>query len=213
MKTYVIAFLIFGISNTIKSQNICQVHELGAPGSHIGSCSAGEIGDRIGQSFLACETGLLTKISLNTSNLARFHEAGTYNLRIGSSSNPTNSLLSGAVYQTITTAGGALALEIDLTNPFPVEANSYYAFEFESVTGSDFVSICTFNRSDYSDGDFYFGNPSFSLVGIDLDFQLEIQVSDKVPTLGEWQLIILCLFLCIIGVVATLKSRNKLIQV
>ncbi len=171
----------------------CSINGIDSNGTGLGSGPGNVL---FAQTFVACETGVVTSVSFRNHTNGT---AGTNNFKIGTSTNPPSSLLGGGVYQTFASNGGGETITITLSTPFAVTSGSVYVFEVQSTTNS--LNLAAVSTSDYADGSLYFDNGGgFNALSnsYDLDFSVEISSVD-VPTLSQWGLIILALLLMTLG--------------
>lgn len=157
--------------------------------------------DIVGQTFMPCQDGVVTSISVTHSTQWCTPEAGTYDLYIAEDPGSGTPIPATPV-ASVTLASNASNLQVstfNLTTPFAVETGTLYRFVIENDGGASEMNFRGDNN-DYPDGTFINVNNNYS-PSTDLDFEVQIQPNLEVPTLSQWGLINLALLLMIGGVV------------
>ncbi len=191
-KFFLPIFVSFVLNNSLNAQCTIAVTSSSTTGQGVST-----IGHIVGNTFQACETGSITRLTINFGVSTGTTDPGTHELRIGSTTEPPTTTVGGSVYQLFNTGSGVQTVTIDLTNPFPVVAGNQYAFDV--TAGSDLYFILD-DSPDIPNASFYshFGVSLFTIPTSNLEFTVQI-VPAPVPTLSEWGLIILALLLMTFG--------------
>ncbi|MEZ4885319.1 MAG: IPTL-CTERM sorting domain-containing protein [Chitinophagales bacterium] len=179
----------------------CTVHGVDGGNTSFGLV----VGEVLGQSFQACQSGEITSITIvNEGNPIFPSPSGTHELRIAAITAPPIAVIGDPVYQTFDTAGGTSdeTVTITLNTPFPVTAGNDYAFDI--TPGGDLSITAQQLPSDEPSGIAYVIFGSFAqFTSHDLDFGVAISAAAgpaaAIPTLSQWGLIILALLLMTAG--------------
>ena len=158
------------------------------------------LGERAGQTFTPTQDGLITSIKLNFCVTgAAMTPMGTWNLYI---STPTGGVLP-TVYETFNVTVASGLQTINLSTPFPVTKGTMYEFQYAPHTIVRYCGTCS-SPSTYAGGNIT--SQGIGVPGFDRSFEITIIDKKAIPTLSQWGLIILGLFLTIFGLVA-LRQR------
>jgi|GEM_PF-5414275 len=184
-------FTILSFSNSTFGQTCTEVNAVGGSSTGVSGGAPG-----LGQSFIACQTGEITRIRVNVTlgggatTLALSDGYGT---------------LTPVYSESVTLTSGVN--DITLATPYPVMAGNQYSF---SLNGGSFG--LGYNGGDpYANGAnfrvFPNGSPT-SASNRDLVFEVEFGPSSTpVPTMSEWGLILFGLTVLCVGGVAIRRSK------
>ncbi|MGB0929497.1 MAG: hypothetical protein ACPGVB_01890 [Chitinophagales bacterium] len=194
---YLIFFLL--LTSTSPSLNAqCTVHN-----ADLGTGDFFSLGtSQVGQTFLACENGVVCSISVGFDDGS---QAGDYELYLDTDPG-VNNLLPPIAVATLSINNDLVGDQIvifNLTVPFTVSTGTLYRFALVN-TGTSVFGVKLNNPEDYPDGVFVNVDGSF-LANNDLDFEVSINNTcptsnpAAIPTLSEWGLLILALLLMTLG--------------
>jgi hypothetical protein len=148
-----------------------------------------------GQQFIACETGTITSVKVNTSG-------GDIELYLVKGDG--TAIDYAQPYQKFMGQNAGL-VELTLNQPFSVEHNQKYALAIGNVANVifDMNPVGPPANNALPDGQFSFeftntGNLNL-VTASDLVFAVNIRSLTIIPTLSQWSLIILCLLIINIG--------------
>lgn len=172
-------------------------------------------GQRIGQTFTACETGEIVSITIGLRADGTFTNRGLYELYVSDLplGTPPLTLIPGSpvATKTLVNYNADRTITYTLTDPFPVVADGT-TYRFEHRNSNTIQSTATQRGgggADYADGTAYqtFGTGSVEN-DIDLDFEVNIvPPPPPVPTMGEWGLLILALLLMTCGTLYLIERK------
>ena len=149
----------------------------------------------IGQQFIACETGTINSITVNTSG-------GDVHLYLAAGNGST--ITAGDIFESFPSQSGGV-ITLQLSKPFPVQEKMQYAFGIMGPTMVRLDAMPTGLPANTTDADGLFlfgidGGGTFSEVEVsDLFFALTIEFTPielasveltSIPTMSEWGMLI-----------------------
>ena len=134
MKSFFAALVVSSLTATLHQAQLCTENGLDGFTTFFPYGSGGN-GSTIGQSFTACDTGVVTSITINEHDVST---AGDYLLWMAPESGGANTAYTGGPAMVIGDPGGAFPrlTTLVLSTPFPVTSGSSHRFVLERLGSS-----------------------------------------------------------------------------
>ena len=216
MKSFLPLFLIISLSISVEAQE-CIVPDPPILGNGLEWQTNTPIA-QVGQTFTACQSGIITEISFEKMNFSILphnpHPNATLFIENGIADGGQGLNPSADYSQSISIPNGTATVSLELTTPFPVTSGQKYTFYLQ--TDKAVAGGFSFNstRSDaYPDGARWFNNTESSN-GWDIQFSVTIidRPASAIPTMSQWAIILFGTFILLLGsfaIVQVGKPKSK----
>ena len=220
LKCFIIPILLqLALSIQISAQS-CDIQPLNYPVDQNSSFSNG-IAESFGQTFIACQTGVIRSISVKLNEAGGLGDPNAYsgqvNLWLAAEPGENNTIDGDPPYQIFEILNSNLTgvVEIPLNNPFSVISGNEYRMEFQKTGMGTMIfdfnnNMMAPNIDTYPQGRVV-GSAGVYLDRGDLNFNIRIETPDSIPTMSQWGIIILLMLMIIMGVIG-LNQKSISVQ-